>query len=232
MERPHHPITNRDGYDLWSPDYDAYPNPTVATDERHFPIQWSHWRGRKLLEVGCGTGRHTARLLAQGNTVTGIDLSPGMLAVARRKLAGRPVTLIEGDFVAGAPFGPQSFDGMLAALVLEHIRELPAFFAAARRVLKPAAQLHVSELHPARAALGTQAHFRRADGEEYDLESVAHAEGAIEAAAAAAGFALRTQRDARGDAALAALRPGWSKYLDRPMIRMWSWTAGPGDPSG
>ena len=33
----------------------------------------------EVLEIGCGTGRHTRRLVEQGNSVTGLDLSEGML---------------------------------------------------------------------------------------------------------------------------------------------------------
>ena len=39
------PIANREGYDLWSTDYDRYPNPTIAIDERLFPAQWRHLAG-------------------------------------------------------------------------------------------------------------------------------------------------------------------------------------------
>jgi len=57
----------------------------------------------RVLELACGTGRVTLPLARQGATVTGIDISPHMLAVARRKLAAEPaevrarVTLVEGD---------------------------------------------------------------------------------------------------------------------------------------
>ena len=49
------PVPVKAGYDLWSKTYDAYPNPTVATDERHFPGQWSHLKGLRVIEVGCGS---------------------------------------------------------------------------------------------------------------------------------------------------------------------------------
>jgi SAM-dependent methyltransferase len=219
------PIANRAGYDLWSAGYDTHPNSTVAADERDFPAQWRGLRGRRVLEVGCGTGRHTGKLAAQGNRVTGLDLSPGMLAVAREKLRDFPeVILREGDFLSGRLFEPQSFDAVVAALVLEHLRDLGAFFAEARRVLVAGGELHVSEIHPARSAGGTLAHFTAADGAVYDLDSVAHAAGAPERAAAAAGFELRAVRDAVGDAALAALHAPWAKHLGRPLVRMWHWT--------
>jgi SAM-dependent methyltransferase len=220
------PIGNREGYDLWSSAYDRYPNPTVAMDERHFPPRWTHLRGRRVLEVGCGTGRHTVKLAGQGNRVTGLDLSPGMLEIARGKLADFPdVVLVEGDFLAGPARARGPFDALVAALVLEHLRDLPAFFAEARRLLAPGAELHVSEIHPARTAAGILAHFKTADGRQFDLDSVPHPEGLIEGAAAAAGFRLRETGDALGDAELAALNPKWARYAGLPMIRMWCWLA-------
>lgn len=53
-----------------------------------------------ILEVGCGSGRVTLPLLATGEEIHGIDASPAMLQILRRKLAGRPELLprfCEGD---------------------------------------------------------------------------------------------------------------------------------------
>jgi ubiquinone/menaquinone biosynthesis C-methylase UbiE len=59
--------------------------------------------GGPMLELACGTGRIALALAEKGFDITGVDISPGMLAVARRKAAGRPasvqarLTLIEQD---------------------------------------------------------------------------------------------------------------------------------------
>jgi SAM-dependent methyltransferase len=59
--------------------------------------------GSPVLELGCGTGRITAQVAAAGMQIVGLDRSPDMLAIARRKIdalgpeiAAR-VTLVEGD---------------------------------------------------------------------------------------------------------------------------------------
>lgn len=54
---------------------------------------------RSLLDIGCGTGNHALPLAARGYHVTGVDLSVGMLALARAKAAraGATVRLIAGD---------------------------------------------------------------------------------------------------------------------------------------
>jgi malonyl-CoA O-methyltransferase len=221
-------IANREGYNLWSYTYDHYPNPTVAVDDRHFPAQWRHLTGRNVLEVGCGTGRHTSKLAAQGNQVTGIDISSGMLAVAREKLrGGSGVALLEGDFLSSNAVPEGVFDALVASLVIEHIRDLPAFFGRARRALRPVAEVHLSEIHPLRAAQGILAHFKMPDGEQFDLESVPHPEGAIESAAQSAGLELIDRLDAFGDKELSALNSKWERYLGVPMIRMWRFRTSP-----
>ena len=53
-------------------------------------------RGRRLLDAGCGTGSLIGPMLARGYDATGVDLSPGMLAVAREKL-GPEVALHHAD---------------------------------------------------------------------------------------------------------------------------------------
>jgi len=65
--------------------------------------------GARLLDIGCGTGRHAIEMARRGYAVTGIDLSAGMLAEARQAAAQAGVTVewIKTDatrFLAAAPF--------------------------------------------------------------------------------------------------------------------------------
>ena len=55
--------------------------------------------GSTILDIGCGTGRHSVEFAKRGYKVTGLDLSEGMLAQARAKglLAGVEVNWIHGD---------------------------------------------------------------------------------------------------------------------------------------
>ena len=56
-------------------------------------------KSRLILDIGCGTGRHTIELTARGYRVTGIDLSESQLARAREKAAERKVAIevMRGD---------------------------------------------------------------------------------------------------------------------------------------
>ncbi len=212
---------NRAGYDLWATAYDTYVNATVAVDDRGFPPLWRHVIGRDVLEIGCGTGRHTVRLAAQGNRVTALDLSPGMLAVARGKLKDRPdVRLIEADITVDDI--PGTFDAALSALVIEHIADLPRFFVRVAAALTPGGELFVSNLHPDKAAGGSGARFVDPDtNTERWLVNFAHSGDEVVAAARTAGFDLVAEHDAVGDQALADEHAEWTRYLGKPMIRMW-----------
>ncbi|MCB0058419.1 MAG: class I SAM-dependent methyltransferase [Caldilineaceae bacterium] len=53
--------------------------------------------GGPILEIACGTGRVALPIARLGYAVTGLDIVPGMLVLARRKSAGLPVRWVEGD---------------------------------------------------------------------------------------------------------------------------------------
>jgi SAM-dependent methyltransferase len=71
------------------------------------------WPTRSILDLGCGTGNHLIPLAQRGYEVSGVDLSPEMLALAARKAdaAGLNMSLIEGD-VRSVDLG-RTFDAVL-----------------------------------------------------------------------------------------------------------------------
>lgn len=79
--------------------YDAFYHeapPQMAGDVA-FYRQLAQRTGGPVLELACGTGRIAVPLVESGLDVTGVDVSDGMLAIIRRKVAARPVTLIAQD---------------------------------------------------------------------------------------------------------------------------------------
>ncbi len=64
--------------------------------------------GTELLDVPCGHGRIANRLAARGLRMTGLDLTPGFLELARERAAaaGVEVEYVEGDMRAAAVRGP------------------------------------------------------------------------------------------------------------------------------
>lgn len=66
------------------------------TADTVFYVHFARQAGGPVLEMGCGTGRILLPLIGAGIEVTGVDSSPAMLSVARRKLGDR-IPLIKGD---------------------------------------------------------------------------------------------------------------------------------------
>lgn len=103
--------------------------------------------GSRVLDVGCGTGLPTARQLADaGHEVVGIDISPGMLELARRNVPH--ATFHQADIVdlrAGGRYGPGGsrdlgeFDAIVAffSLLMLPRPEIPYALRALRGLLRP-----------------------------------------------------------------------------------------------
>ncbi len=212
---------NRQGYDAWGKTYDTDLNSTVFADERSFPSVWPALAGKTVFEIGCGTGRHTEKLVAHGADVTALDLSAGMLAVARAKPTLARVRFLEGDvYRIAAP--DATYDVVMAALVLEHLPDLPAFFIRVAGWLGKGGRAYFSEIHPSRMLAGSGARFRGNDGEEIRLASVAHREDDFRAAIAAAGLEVLRKEDVAATSELVSHCPEWEKYRGRPMLQIWS----------
>jgi ubiquinone/menaquinone biosynthesis C-methylase UbiE len=104
--------------------------------------EWLGERARgRVLEVAIGTGLNLPHYPADVS-ITGIELSPAMLAVARQRATdlGRDVDLREGD-AEHLPFGDASFDTVVCALSLCTIPNPGAAVAEMRRVLGPGGRL-------------------------------------------------------------------------------------------
>ncbi|MGC4805497.1 class I SAM-dependent DNA methyltransferase [Micromonospora sp. DT233] len=91
---------------------------------------------RPVVDVGCGTGRITAHLRDLGLTVAGLDLSPGMVAVARDAWPGLRFGV---GSMTDLPLPDDSLGGLVAWYSIIHLPPelLPGVFAGFRRVLAP-----------------------------------------------------------------------------------------------
>jgi demethylmenaquinone methyltransferase / 2-methoxy-6-polyprenyl-1,4-benzoquinol methylase len=92
-------------------------------------------RGGHVLDVATGTGLVAAELLRRGFEVTGLDLSPEMLAVAHRRF-GDEVELINASAEA-LPLASASFDHLTAAYPLRYVADPGATLAELARVVRP-----------------------------------------------------------------------------------------------
>jgi ubiquinone/menaquinone biosynthesis C-methylase UbiE len=104
--------------------------------------------GRRVLEVGCGSGILTAWLVDHGASVTAFDVSDQMVALARNAL-GDKARLLVADLSQPLTFAADhSFDLVVASLVLHYVEDWRHVFRELHRVLAPAGVVVFSTHHP------------------------------------------------------------------------------------
>jgi len=107
-----------------------------------------------LLDAGCGTGAYSEAIVGKVGRIEAIDLSKGMLAQARRKLAGAEaagrIGFQEGSILA-LPFEAESFDAVMINQVVHHLGDAGEGYARLRaavaefaRILRPGGLLIVN----------------------------------------------------------------------------------------
>ncbi len=111
--------------------------------------------GMRVLDIGCGVGRWSRLLASRGALVTGVDISPTMIAQARRRAVNQGVgarcDFEIGDITTLEVKG--EFDLVLGVTVLQHILDPVALRSALRRVatlVTPAGRIVLLEAAPVR----------------------------------------------------------------------------------
>ena len=105
--------------------------------------------GRRVLDLGCGTGRFAAALAQRhGCTVVGVDPSPAMLAMACARTGA--VTWVDGR-AESLPLGDDAVERAFMQTVVHLVEDRPAAFAEVRRVLVPDGILAILTVDPAGA---------------------------------------------------------------------------------
>jgi SAM-dependent methyltransferase len=101
-------------------------------------IDFNGYAGKRVLEVGCGAGTDLARFARGGALVSGVDLSPSAIALARSNFdqQGLQADLREADG-EHLPFADDSFDLVYAHGVVQYTADPRSLVSECRRVLKP-----------------------------------------------------------------------------------------------
>jgi SAM-dependent methyltransferase len=115
-------------------------------DEYHFEklhhllrlVDFAGWRGKRVLDVGCGAGTDLARFARGGALTTGVDVSASAIDLARRNFEQQG---LRGEFREAdgeqLPFDDETFDLVFAHGVVQYTPNGHRLIDEARRVLKP-----------------------------------------------------------------------------------------------
>ncbi len=107
-------------------------------------------RGMNILDLACGQGAIARTLARQGARITGVDLSRGLLTIAQRYEDSEPLGIdyIHDDAHSLSRLGAAVFDGVVCAMALMDIPDIPAALRASRRVLRKGGWVVIAMTHP------------------------------------------------------------------------------------
>ncbi len=178
LKRKPDPITEKpaeEAYDTWSGSYDQQPgNLMLDLDELIFEkfLQRVNIENKRLLDVGCGTGRHWKRLYEQKPaSLTGYDVSSGMLEQLKHKFPSATVFHSTNNLLSEQ--SPYSVDCIISTLTVAHIEDIEEAVAAWAKVLVKEGDIIITDFHPGTLANGGRRSFKH-DNKSFFVVNYVH----------------------------------------------------------
>lgn len=125
--------SSEQGYNLAAQFYDEKEKYLNSFEQSKIIPLLGNLTGKKVLDVGAGTGRLSLFLANRGAAVTALDVSPKMLELVKKK--NKNIQTIVGE-AESLPFENDSFDIVSAAFLIVHLKDPRLFFDEVYRVLK------------------------------------------------------------------------------------------------
>lgn len=147
-----------EGYERWAAEYDRFPNPLLAREERYVIPLLPDLRGKHALDFACGTGRWLEKLTSRTHHAVGVDISSAMLSVAKTK-AGVRGRVTQADCML-LPFHGDTFDFAICSFAANHILNIRTMARELARVMKSGADLLLTDVHADAYAQGWRTGFR------------------------------------------------------------------------
>ena len=121
--------------------------------------------GKRVLDLGCGSGTYSVWFAQLGAQVAGLDVSQTMIELAfdRARRQGAQIDFRVADIREPLPFGDEEFDLIFTGTALHYVDDLESTMKEAARVMKRDGSLVASVLHPV-----STARFQRAGSEEIE----------------------------------------------------------------
>jgi malonyl-CoA O-methyltransferase len=151
-------ISTCEAYRRWAESFDSTDSPIIALESRHLASLLGDVAGKRLIDVGCGTGRWLVWTSERGARVAGADFSLEMLRAATNKpgIAGR---IVQADG-RRLPFRDASAEVVLCTLALGHMQPVREAMAELARLAAPGGMVIVSDFHPEALRRGWKRTFR------------------------------------------------------------------------
>lgn len=146
-------------YKSWSAIYDLNENKTRDLDLLATQTVLKTISFDTIVEIGCGTGKNTQWLAEIAKEITALDFSAAMLSIAQKKVTKSHVIFKEADISKPWTIENEYANLVCCNLVLEHLKDLSTVFLEAHRVLKNNGYFFISEIHPMKRYVGSQAKF-------------------------------------------------------------------------
>jgi predicted TPR repeat methyltransferase len=151
-------------YNCWAEQYDTNKNKTRDLDLKATIETLLKYDFKKVLELGCGTGKNTAWLIKKASQIIGLDFSQEMLRIAKSKIADDRVEFRRADLTKKWEVENEFADLITSSLTLEHIQNLNHIFQQANEKLCPNGLFFISELHPFKQYKGSGAKYESESG--------------------------------------------------------------------
>jgi len=207
-------VAVRDGYAVWSRFYDAQMdgNLDLYLLERITDVDWSSTPS--AVDLACGTGRIGAWLADRGVTaIDGVDLTPEMLAHARRRGVYR--RLLEEDMRATS-LPAEAADIVVSCLAVGHVPELGPAYREADRLLRPGGRFVLIGYHPHFLLAGVPTHFHDGDNEPVAIRNHVHLISDHVSAGTTRRWMLTEMFERVVDEDWTNSAPRWARHLHKP----------------
>ncbi len=140
-----------EGYDDYAKTYDTGIARGAPVIERAYQLvleQVGDVAGKRICDLGCGQGALSGRAARLGATVTGIDTSSEMLALAQRYEGSESIQWLQDDAQNLRVLAPETVDIAVANLMLTDVQDFRGVFASAWRTLVPHGWMIWTITHP------------------------------------------------------------------------------------
>lgn len=137
-------LSAQNGYGLHAAYYDAKLGYLDSFEQGKLLPLLGNVRNKTILDVGAGTGRLAVKLQAAGAKITALDISEKILNKLERKNIKIKIIVADAE---NLPFTDNSFDIVLAAFLLVHLKDPIIFFTESYRVLKSGGQFLLTSIN-------------------------------------------------------------------------------------